>query len=160
MSEERMHISLDINGERWEDEVEPRLLLVDLIRDHVGRTGTHIGCEEGICGACTVDLDGAAVKSCMVFAVQAHGASITTVEGLADGEELHALQESFGRHQALQCGYCTPGMIMAARALLSQTPRPSVAEIRAGLVGNLCRCGTYQRIIEAVRDAAEPVEER
>ena len=149
-----MKIALEVNGGRHESDVEPRTLLVHHLRDELGLTGTHIGCETGLCGACTVLLDGAAVKSCMVLAVQAAGRSVTTVEGLARDGRLDPVQEGFWECHALQCGFCTPGMIVAARALLDRTPDPSEEEIRAGLDGNLCRCTGYQHIVEAVQYAA------
>ncbi|MFN7929778.1 MAG: (2Fe-2S)-binding protein [Blastocatellia bacterium] len=150
-----MKINLTINGQAHEAEVEPRLLLVHLLRDVVGLTGTHIGCETSICGACTVHLNGRAVKSCTVLAVQANGAEVITIEGLANNGELHAVQEGFWECHGLQCGYCTPGMIMASSALLKDNPTPSESEIRHGLEGNLCRCTGYQNIIAAVQYAAE-----
>ncbi len=149
-----MNISLTINGKKYEADVEPRLLLVHFIRDLAGLTGTHIGCETSICGACTVLLDGQAVKSCTLLAVQADGCELTTVEGLAADGQLHPVQEGFWEHHALQCGYCTPGMIMASCGLLTANPNPSEDEIRQGLEGNLCRCTGYQHIVEAVQYAA------
>ncbi len=149
-----MNISLSINGKKYEADVEPRLLLVHFIRDLAGLTGTHVGCETSICGACTVLLDGQAVKSCTLLAVQADGCELTTVEGLAADGQLHPVQEGFWEHHALQCGYCTPGMIMASCGLLNANPNPSEDEIRQGLEGNLCRCTGYQHIIEAVQYAA------
>ncbi len=148
-------IEVTINGVRYRHEVEPRLLLVHYIRDVVGLTGTHVGCETSLCGACTVLLNGAAVKSCTLLAVQADGGEITTIEGLAEDERLHPLQEGFWQKHGLQCGYCTPGMILAAYELLRRSPEPTVEEIRHGLEGNLCRCTGYQHIIEAVQYAAE-----
>ncbi len=153
--EESIPIRIKVNGAEYRRQVEPRLLLVDLIRDELGLTGTHIGCEEGICGACTVEVDGEIVKSCLVFAVQADGASITTIEGVADGDRLDPLQDAFAQSGALQCGYCTPGMVMAARALLKSCSAPSDEDIRYAMVGNLCRCTGYQNIIDAVKHAAE-----
>jgi len=151
-------IHLTINGKKYEGEVEPRLLLVHFIRDLAGLTGTHVGCETSICGACTVLLDGAAVKSCTLLAVQADGATITTVEGLATNGQLHAVQEGFWERHGLQCGYCTPGMIMASCGLLKQNANPSEGEIREGLEGNLCRCTGYQNIVEAVQYAANKLK--
>lgn len=148
-------IEVTINGTRYRHEVEPRLLLVHYLRDVVGLTGTHIGCETSLCGACTVLLNGAAVKSCTLFAVQADGAEITTIEGLAEDGRLHPIQEGFWQKHGLQCGYCTPGMILAAYHLLSRHPDPSDEQIRQGIEGNLCRCTGYQHIIEAIRYAAE-----
>ena len=148
-------ISINVNGVDHHDEVEPRLLLVHYLRDLLGLTGTHIGCETSICGACTVLLDGQAVKSCTMFAVQADGANITTIEGLAANGQLHPVQEGFWEHHGLQCGYCTPGMIIAATQIIDRNPNPSRDEIRHGLEGNLCRCTGYQHIVEAVEYAAK-----
>lgn len=150
-----MKISLTINGKKTEEDVEPRLLLVHLIRDRAGLTGTHIGCESSICGACTVLLDGKPVKSCTLLAVQADGCNLTTVEGLAVNGELHPVQEGFWEKHGLQCGFCTPGMLMSACGLLSQNPDPTEDEIRHGLEGNLCRCTGYQNIVDAVKYAAD-----
>ena len=152
-------IHLNVNGMAREDAVEPRTLLVHYLRETLGLTGTHIGCDSSQCGACTVHLDGQAVKSCTVFAVQADGASVTTIEGLNSvaGEPqdgMHPLQTAFWEQHGLQCGYCTPGMIMAAAALLSTNPHPSEDEIRHGLEGNICRCTGYHNIVKAVRAAA------
>ena len=143
-------ISVEVNGERYEREVPARRLLVHFIRDDLDLTGTHIGCDTGNCGACTVLLDGDPVKSCMLLAVQADGAAVQTVEGLAPGGELTALQRSFNEHHALQCGYCTPGMLMSATALLERNPRPSEEDVRYALQGNICRCTGYVNIVEAV----------
>ena len=148
-------ISINVNGVDLHDEVEPRLLLVHYLRDLLGLTGTHVGCETSICGACTVLLDGQAVKSCTMFAVQANGANITTIEGLAANGNLHPMQEGFWEKHGLQCGYCTPGMIIAATQLIDRNPDPSRDEIRHGLEGNLCRCTGYQHIVEAVEYAAK-----
>jgi carbon-monoxide dehydrogenase small subunit len=148
-------VRLTVNGQPQELDVEPRLLLVHLLRDRLGLTGTHVGCDTSNCGACTVHLDGDAVKSCTVLAVQADGGEVTTIEGMADGERLHPLQEAFWNDHALQCGYCTPGMIMAAADLLSRNPNPSEEDIRHGLEGNLCRCTGYHNIVRAVQDAAK-----
>src|SRR5256884_8064136 len=148
-------ISINVNGVDHHDEVEPRLLLVHSWRDLLGLTGTHIGCETSICGACTVLLDGQAVKSCTMFAVQADGANITTIEGLAANGELHPVQEGFWEQHGLQCGYCTPGMIMTATQIIDRNPHPTREEIRHGLEGNLCRCTGYQHIVEAVEYAAK-----
>ncbi len=151
-------IRLTVNGEPQQLEVEPRLLLVHLLRDRLGLTGTHVGCDTSNCGACTVHLDGEAVKSCTVLAVQADEAEVTTIEGLAgagrNGDGLHPLQAAFWEDHALQCGYCTPGMIMAAADLLARNPDPSEEEVRHGLEGNLCRCTGYHNIVRAVQDAA------
>ena len=147
-------VRINVNGTTHETEVEPRLLLVHYLRDTLGLTGTHVGCETSLCGACTVAVDGQAVKSCTMFAVQADGASITTIEGLAGNGELHPVQEGFWERHGLQCGYCTPGMIMAAAQLLERNPQPTHEQIRHGLEGNLCRCTGYQHIVEAVEYAA------
>jgi carbon-monoxide dehydrogenase small subunit len=149
-------LTLTINGTTQQHDVEPRLLLVHLLRERCGLTGTHVGCETSICGACTVLVDGAAVKSCTLFAVQAEGAAITTIEGLASGDALHPMQEAFWSCHALQCGYCTPGMIMASLELLRQNPSPTRDEIAHGLEGNLCRCTGYGHILDAVERAARP----
>jgi len=148
-------ISVNVNGVDHAAEVEPRLLLVHYLRDVLGLTGTHIGCETSICGACTVLLDGQAVKSCTMFAVQADGANVTTIEGLAANGNLHPVQEGFWEQHGLQCGYCTPGMIMASTQIIDRNPNPSREEIRHGLEGNLCRCTGYQHIVEAVEYAAK-----
>ncbi|MCC6539342.1 MAG: (2Fe-2S)-binding protein [Bryobacterales bacterium] len=148
-------ITVNINGETRSDEVEPRLLLIHYLRDVAGLTGAHVGCETSLCGACTVELDGKAVKSCTMFAVQANGRSLTTIEGLARNGALHPVQEAFWNEHGLQCGYCTPGMIMASKQLLERNPTPSESEIRHGIEGNLCRCTGYQHIVNAVRTAAE-----
>jgi carbon-monoxide dehydrogenase small subunit len=147
-------VRLRVNGVDHQLAVEPRLLLVHALRDHLGLTGTHVGCDTSNCGACTVHLDGRAVKSCTVLAVQADGAEVTTIEGLASGGDLHPLQEAFWNDHALQCGYCTPGMIMAAAALLQENPDPSEDEVRHALEGVLCRCTGYHNIVRAVLDAA------
>src|SRR5215475_8865146 len=149
-----MHVKIRINGKLYEQDVEPRLLLTHFIRDVAGLTGTHIGCETSICGACTVLVDGLAVKSCTMFAVQADGAEVTTVEGLATNGALHPVQQGFWECHGLQCGYCTPGMIMASIHLLAQHASPSRQEIAEGLRGNLCRCTGYTHILDAVRHAA------
>jgi aerobic-type carbon monoxide dehydrogenase small subunit (CoxS/CutS family) len=148
-------IRLTINGQVHEGLAEPRRLLVDFIREDLGLTGTHIGCEHGICGACTILFNGEAARSCLMFAVQADGAEITTVEGLAHDGKLHPLQEAFWEHHGLQCGFCTPGMLMAACDLLRVNPSPTEQEIREGLSAVLCRCTGYQGIVEAVKAAAE-----
>jgi aerobic carbon-monoxide dehydrogenase small subunit len=149
--------SINVNGATYVHEVEPRLLLVHYLRDVLGLTGTHVGCETSLCGACTVIFNGQAVKSCTIFAVQADGSNITTIEGLAHDGELDPVQEGFWEHHGLQCGYCTPGMIIAAKQLIERNPAPSREEIRHGLEGNLCRCTGYQHIIEAVEYAAKKV---
>jgi carbon-monoxide dehydrogenase small subunit len=149
-----LKVAITVNGVAREADVEPRTLLVDLIRDGFGLTGTKIACDTSQCGSCTVHLDGLAVKSCTVLAVQANGAEVTTIEGLADNGDLHAVQQAFHEQHGLQCGFCTPGMVMATVALLEQSPDPSDEEIRHGLEGNLCRCTGYQNIVRAVREAA------
>jgi aerobic carbon-monoxide dehydrogenase small subunit len=148
-------ITVTINGEPQTRTVEARTLLVHFIRENLGLTGTHVGCDTTSCGACTVSVDGEAVKSCTVFAVQADGARIETVEGLAAGGVLHPLQQSFWEKHGLQCGFCTPGMMISARALLAKNPSPSESEIRHGISGNLCRCTGYNKIVEAIQFAAE-----
>ena len=148
-------INVTVNGVSHQSEVEPRMLLVDYLREALNLTGTHVGCETSLCGACTVLMDGQAVKSCTLFAVQADGSKITTIEGMAAGGKLHPVQESFWEHHGLQCGYCTPGMIMAAAQILARNPDPSDEEIRHGLEGNLCRCTGYQHIVQAVQCAAK-----
>ncbi|MFJ9927681.1 carbon-monoxide dehydrogenase small subunit [Streptomyces misionensis] len=148
------HIKVNVDGTTYEDDVEPRLLLVHYLRDRLGLTGTPIGCDTSNCGACTVDLDGATVKSCSVLAVQADGCAVTTVQGLAEDGGFTALQRAFHEQHALQCGYCTPGMIMAARDLLRENPHPTSDEVRHALEGNLCRCTGYQNIVRAVLAAS------
>jgi carbon-monoxide dehydrogenase small subunit len=143
-------ITVDVNGDSYERAVPARRLLVHFIRDDLGLTGTHIGCDTGNCGACTVHVDGIPVKSCMMLAVQADGAKVATVEGLSEDGELTPLQQAFHEHHALQCGYCTPGMLMSAAALLERNPHPTEAEVRVALQGNLCRCTGYVNIVEAV----------
>src|SRR5262245_884597 len=150
-----MKIDLRVNGVEHVSEVEPRTLLVHYLRETLNLTGTHIGCETTLCGACTVLMDGAAVKSCTVLAVQADGTEITTIEGLSQGDRLHAVQEGFWEEHGLQCGFCTPGMIMAGAQLLQQHPNPTVEEIRHGIEGNLCRCTGYQHIVLAIQYAAK-----
>jgi carbon-monoxide dehydrogenase small subunit len=147
-------VRLNVNGVEHHLEVEPRLLLVHALRDELGLTGTHVGCDTSNCGACTIHFDGRAVKSCTVLAVQADGAELTTIEGLGSEDRLHPIQEAFWNDHGLQCGYCTPGMIMAAAALLADNPNPSEDEVRHGLEGNLCRCTGYHNIVKAVLDAA------
>ena len=147
-------VSIDVNGTSQAREVEPRLLLVHFLRETLGLTGTHVGCDTSQCGACTVLLDGEAVKSCTLFAVQADGRSVTTIEGLAKDGKLHPMQEGFWEQHGLQCGFCTPGMIVSACQLLERNPSPSETEIRAGLEGNLCRCTGYHNIVKAVQQAA------
>jgi carbon-monoxide dehydrogenase small subunit len=160
-ADEKLHtVRISINGVRRTVSVEARKLLVHLIRDDLDLTGTHIGCDTSQCGACTVDIDGEAVKSCTVLAVMADGSSITTIEGLAPaGGELHPIQTAFYEHHALQCGFCTPGMIMRIRELLKQNPHPSESEIRHGLSGNICRCTGYHNIVRAVESLAAEVQD-
>jgi aerobic-type carbon monoxide dehydrogenase small subunit (CoxS/CutS family) len=147
-------IRLTVNGEPRVAEVEPRRLLVDFLREDLGLTGTHIGCEQGVCGTCTVLLNGASIRSCITFAVQADGGEVSTVEGLAVGGELHPLQDEFSEKQGLQCGYCTPGMLMRAQEILAHNPDPTAEQVRAAIASNLCRCTGYQFITEAVLAAA------
>jgi len=148
-------VTITVNGQSYSREIESRLLLVHFIRETLSLTGTHIGCDTTNCGACTVLLDGVAVKSCTVFAVTANGKQIETIEGLAQGASLHPLQEGFWEKHGLQCGYCTPGMIMSAKHLLSKNPNPTEDEIRQGISGNLCRCTGYNKIVEAIQYAAQ-----
>jgi aerobic carbon-monoxide dehydrogenase small subunit len=148
-------VSVTVNGTTFEREVEPRTLLVDFIRDELGLTGTNVACDTSLCGACTVHLDGRAVKSCTLLAVQADGGAVTTIEGLSSNGVLHAVQEAFREKHGLQCGFCTPGMVMTAVELLEETPSPTEEEIRYALEGNLCRCTGYQNIVRAVQEAAE-----
>ncbi|TMJ09519.1 MAG: (2Fe-2S)-binding protein [Bacillati bacterium ANGP1] len=148
-------ITLRVNGREYSGQAEARKTLADFIREDCGLTGTHLGCEHGVCGACTILMDGEAVRSCLLFAVQAEGADLKTVEGLADGDRLHPIQQAYWDHHALQCGFCTPGFLMTTVAFLRDNPRPTEREIREGLAGNLCRCTGYQNIVEAVAAAAE-----
>jgi aerobic carbon-monoxide dehydrogenase small subunit len=147
-------ITVTINGIKRTDTVEPRLLLIHYLRETVGLTGPHIGCETSLCGACTVHVDGKAIKSCTMFAVQANGANVLTIEGLAAGDKLDPMQEAFWNQHGLQCGFCTPGMIMTAKQIIERNPNPSEEEIREGLEGNLCRCTGYQHIVNAVKAVA------
>lgn len=149
-----MNINLAINGKSYSQDVEPRLLLIHFLRDVAGLTGTHTGCETSLCGACTVELNGKAIKSCTMFAVQANGADIMTIEGLASDGKLDPVQEAFWNEHGLQCGFCTPGMIMTSKQILDRNPSPSEDEIRHGLEGNVCRCTGYQHIVNAVKAAA------
>jgi len=150
-----MKVAMTVNGTKHEHEVEPRVLLAQFIRDEAGLTGTNVGCETTSCGSCTVLLDGESVKSCTVLAVQADGAEITTIEGLASGGVLHPMQEAFRENHALQCGYCTPGMVMAAVSLLKENPCPTEQQVRTALEGNLCRCTGYHNIVKAILAAAD-----
>ena len=157
---ERRQITLTINGEVYSGQVEPRKLLVDFLREDLGLTGSHVGCEHGICGACTILVNGESARSCLMLAVQANGAELMTVEGLAEDGKLHPLQAAFWEHHGLQCGFCTPGMLMAAYDLLQMNATPSEEEIRAGLSAVLCRCTGYQGIVQAVQAAAEQLRSR
>ncbi len=154
-ADDAVRVCMTVNGARHERDVEPRLLLVHFLRDMLGLTGTHVGCETSNCGACTVLLDGEAVKSCTILAVQADGSEVLTVEGLAQGDQLHPVQAAFWEKHGLQCGFCTPGMLMSSIQLLQRNPNPSDGEIRHGLEGNLCRCTGYENIVRSVRLAAE-----
>ena len=154
----RREVSVTVNGKAYTREVEPRLSLVDLRHDHLGLPGTHVGCEQGVCGACTIRLNGTTVRSCLLFAVQANGADVLTVEGLG-GVGLHPLQQAFWEHHGLQCGFCTPGMLLAALELLEQHPDPSEEVIRDGIAGNLCMCTGYVNIVKAVQSAARKWEQ-
>jgi len=147
-------VRLTVNGKAYEGRCEPRMLLVDFLRDNLSLTGTHVGCEHGVCGACTILLNGEAARSCIMFAVQADGADIVTVEGIANGEALHPLQQAFHEHHGLQCGFCTPGMLIAALDFLRVNPKPNEAEVREALSAVLCRCTGYQNIVKAVLAAA------
>jgi aerobic carbon-monoxide dehydrogenase small subunit len=152
----KMRVAMTVNGRQVDAEVEPRTLLIHFLREHLGLTGPHVGCDTTHCGACTVDLDGKSVKSCTVFAVQADGSQVLTIEGMAKADgSLHPLQQAFHEHHGLQCGFCTPGMIMRAHRLLQEKPNPTEEEIRWGISGNLCRCTGYQNIVKAIRAAAE-----
>ena len=154
-------VKLTVNGQTYERQVEPRLLLTDFLRHELGLSGTHVGCEHGVCGACTILFDGAAVRSCIMFAVQAKGHDLMTVEGLAKSpQELHPLQQAFHEAHGLQCGYCTPGFLISTKALLDRNPHPSLDEIREALSGNLCRCTGYMQIYESVRLALERTAQR
>jgi carbon-monoxide dehydrogenase small subunit len=154
VSPQKYPISLTVNGREYRAEVEPRTLLVDFLRDELGLIGAHIGCEHGVCGTCMVLRDGVSIMSCITFAVQADGAEVSTVEGLASGAELHPLQDEFWEKQGLQCGYCTPGMLMRAREIIAANPDPTPEQVREGIASNLCRCIGYQFIVEAVVAAA------
>jgi carbon-monoxide dehydrogenase small subunit len=157
---ETVAIRVRVNGTDYERVVESRLLLSDFLRDSVGLTGTHVGCEHGICGCCTVMVDGLTVRSCLMFAIQADGADVMTVEGLADGGKLHPLQEAFSENHGLQCGFCTPGMLFSALELLNENPRPTDREIREGISGTICRCTGYYHIVESVKAAAQKLAQK
>lgn len=150
-----MKISMTVNGAARENDVEPRTLLVQYIREQLGLTGTNVGCDTSSCGACTVHVNGESVKSCTMLAVQADGATVTTIEGLAKGDQMHPMQEAFMQNHGLQCGYCTPGMVMAAISLLEENPNPTEEDVRIGLEGNLCRCTGYHNIVQSVLAAAK-----
>jgi len=151
-------ITVRVNERDYVERVAPRLLLSDFLRHQLGLTGTHVGCEHGVCGACTVLLDGQPVRSCLLFAIQLDGTVLTTVEGLADGERLHPIQEAFREHHGLQCGFCTPGLLLTAKALLEENPAPTDREIREAIAGNLCRCTGYHFIVDAIRAAARGLQ--
>ncbi len=153
-----IEVSCKINGREYSGKAEPRMLLVHFIRDELNLTGTHVGCDTGHCGACTIMMNGKTVKSCMVLAVQANGAEILTVEGLADGDKLHPIQEAYWENHGLQCGYCTPGMLMASLFLLQRNPDPTDEDIRRGIEGNLCRCTGYVNIVKSVKAAAKKMK--
>jgi aerobic-type carbon monoxide dehydrogenase small subunit (CoxS/CutS family) len=148
-------ITLTVNGMRYTRDVPPRRLLSEFIREDLGLTGTHVGCEHGVCGSCTIEVDGATARSCLMFAVQADGTSITTVEGLAEGDGLHPIQEAFHQEHGLQCGFCTPGMLLSVKEFLSETRNPTAEQVRHAIAGNLCRCTGYQSIVRAVLKADE-----
>jgi carbon-monoxide dehydrogenase small subunit len=154
----KTHIQFSLNGQEVETLVEPRELLIHVIREQLGQTGSHIGCETSHCGACTVDMNGASIKSCTILAVQANGGEVTTVEGLAKNGELHAVQAAFMQEHGLQCGFCTPGMLMRSYRFLQENPNPTEEEIRIGMAGNLCRCTGYQNIVKSIQVAAEKLQ--
>ena len=154
---DRFEIAVTVNGSQFERSVEPRLLLSDFLRHDLGLTGTHVGCEHGVCGACTVLVDGQPVRSCLMFAVQAHGHELTTVEGLGTPDDLHPIQEAFRESHGVQCGFCTPGVLLTLVPFLKENPDPSEQEIREAIAGNLCRCTGYQHIVDAVKLAAEKI---
>ncbi len=156
---EPVKLSTEVNGASFQGEVEPRKTLADFLREDAGCTGVHLGCEHGVCGACSVLLDGAVVRSCILLAVQADGSKITTIEGLAEGEKLHPVQQAFLDHHALQCGFCTPGMILATVDFLQRCPRPTETQIREALSGNLCMCTGYVNIVRAVKEAAKQLKQ-
>ena len=155
----KVPVSITVNGKQYDKMVEPRMLLVYFLREELALTGTHIGCDTSSCGACTIHLDGKALKSCTMLAVQANGKSVTTIEGMADGDNLHPLQEGFHQEHGLQCGFCTPGMIMCAADILKNNPTPTEEEIRHGLEGNFCRCTGYHNIVKSIQYAANKVQE-
>ena len=148
-------LSMTVNGKSVSSDITPRTLLVEYIREHLGLTGTHVGCDTSQCGACVVHVDGVAVKSCTILAMQATDADVTTIEGISDGDELHPMQEAFRNNHGLQCGYCTPGMVMSAIDLVNRNPNPTETEIREGLEGNICRCTGYHNIVKSVAEAAQ-----
>ncbi len=150
-----MKVSMTINGKKYSHDIEPRTSLAEYLREYLDLTGTHIGCDTSGCGACTVTMEGSAVKSCTVLAVQANGCEIKTIEGMADGDQMHPIQEAFKEHHGLQCGFCTPGMVMTAMDILKNNPMPTEAEIRHGLEGNFCRCTGYHNIVKSIQHAAE-----
>ncbi len=152
MTQQLIDIRMTVNGREYTGRVEPRLTLADFLRNELDLTGTHLGCEHGVCGACTILVDGEAVRSCLLLAVQADGATLMTVEGLANGDELHPLQAAFQENHALQCGFCTPGFLMTAYAFLRDNPNPTEAEVRTGIGGNICRCTGYVPIVKAIRE--------
>ena len=154
-----VHIATTVNGVRYERDVEPRTLLVDFLREDLDLVGTHVGCEHGVCGTCTVLMNGESIRSCIMFAVQADGQEITTVEGLVGNGDMHPLQEAFWENQGLQCGYCTPGMLLRAHEILTENPDPSREEVKEGLASNLCRCTGYAFIVDSVLDAAKRMRE-
>ncbi len=154
-ADEKVDIRVRVNGEERVGRAEPRKLLVDFIREDLGLTGTHVGCEHGVCGACTIFLNGETVRSCLLFAVQAEGAEILTIEGLGRPDDLHPIQRAFWEHHGLQCGFCTPGMLLAAKELLQENPHPTEDEIREAIAGNLCRCTGYVFIVESIKAAAD-----
>ena len=154
-------IKITLNGHEISENVEPRLNLADFLRHSLGATGTHVGCEHGVCGACTVNVDGLAVRSCLMFAIQADGKSITTIEGIANSDDsLHPIQEAFQKHHGLQCGFCTPGMIITLEAFLKKNPSPTENEVRKAISGNICRCTGYQQIVSAALEAADNLKKR
>jgi aerobic-type carbon monoxide dehydrogenase small subunit (CoxS/CutS family) len=157
---QRMHIKLKVNGVEYEGDVEPRKLLVDFLRQDLELLGTHVGCEHGVCGACTILFNGKAVRSCLMLAVQADGAELTTIEGLADGAQLHPIQEAFHEHHGLQCGFCTPGMLLTTEEFLRENPNPTREEAKKAVSGVLCRCTGYKQVIDSVMAAAEAMRDK